>query len=114
MSNEYLNYDFEEEMTLEQEQELDNFFEDNLDSFIHPYGECLNDDEFYGSQLIWDNFRDARLKEVANQDGVYIYTVLECDNEEAWLVEGWHFVNRLGYFFTTKKIDMPEEGIRYW
>ena len=48
-------------------------------------------------------------KEIANREGIFIYTVIDCEDEEAWLCKGWHFVNRIGYYFTTKKIEIPEE-----
>lgn len=99
-------------MSEEAEQELLKFFEDNLDSFITPFSEPINSDESPHEQLLWENFKTA--KEMANKEGVFTYTVIECDGEEAWISKGWHFVNRIGYFFTTKEIEIPEEGLRYW
>lgn len=101
------------EMTNEQECALDNFFVNNLNSFIKPYSDKeLNNKEGYQHQLLWEDFEAA--KEIANREGIFIYTVIDCEDEEAWLCEGWHFVNRIGYYFTTKKIEIPEEGLRYW
>lgn len=99
-------------MTEEDEAKLKSFFEDNLDSFIIPEGTELDHEESYHNQLLWEDFKAAC--EISNREGVYAYTVVECDGEEAWLTEGWHLINRMGYYLTTKKIEIPEEGLRYW
>ena len=49
--------------------------------------------------------------EISNREGVYTYTLVDADG--LWITDGWHYVNRFGYYFTTKKIDIPEEGLRY-
>lgn len=99
-------------MTEDQESALTSFFEQNLENFIVPDGTELDPEEAYHHQLLWEDFKEAC--EISNREGIYSYTVVECDGEEAWLIEGWHYVNRIGYYLTNKKIDIPEEGLRYW
>ena len=102
-----------EEMTEEQETLLNDFFVNNLNNFIIPNeNQELDHEESYHHQLLWEDFKAAC--EMSNREGIYVYTVVECDGEEAWLTEGWHLVNRIGYYLTNKKIEIPEEGLRYW
>ena len=55
-----------------------------------------------------------RLKlEDGSKEKVYVYTLVEADGTE-WIIDGYHYVNRLGYFFSKKKVKIPEEGLRYW
>lgn len=99
-------------MTEEQKSILNNFFTQNLEHFIIPDGIELDHEEAYHHQLLFEDFKAAC--EISNKEEVYSYTVVECDGDEAWLIEGWHYVNRIGYYLTNKKIDIPEEGLRYW
>ena len=100
------------EMTEDQIAQLDHFFDDNLDCFIKPMESFLSEETDDDEKLLWDDFEAA--KEVASLDGVTTYTLVSCDNDEMWIIDGWHFVNRVGYFFTSEKIAIPEEGLRYW
>ena len=38
-------------------------------------------------------------------DGRYVWTLVEGDNGEWIITNGWHFVNRLGYFVTTNPFE---------
>ena len=40
----------------------------------------------------------------------YIWTLLEVENEESWIIPGYHYFNRLGYFIT--KIPWENENIQ--
>lgn len=52
-----------------------------------PYNGCMF--ETYGNQLKY-------IKESGHTDK-HVWTLLECDNEEFWIVPGYSIVNRLGY-----------------
>jgi hypothetical protein len=43
---------------------------------------------------------------------LYIYSLTEEDGE-GYVQEGKRYVNRIGYFFSTIKVELPE-GFRYW
>lgn len=98
---------------MEKETLLNDFFTHNLDAFIRPSEEPL-EDYFLGTQLIWTDYLDQRFKDIFYRDDVFIYTVVESDYDEAWILEGRHIPSRVGCFFTTKEIEIPDEGIRYW
>ena len=100
-------------MTDEEEKILEKFFTDNINNFVMPYpDEELNHNDSYMEQPSWEDFH--AIKQMPNKDELFFYTVVHCDNDEAWLLDGYHFINRIGYFVSTKKIDIPEDGIRYW
>lgn len=61
-------------------------------------------------EILWTDFTAA--SEFLNENpDCYCYTSFECDNA-IWLVEGYHYVNRLGYIITRRKIEIPEEGLK--
>ena len=100
-----------DKMTDAQEEALENFFKDNEKYFIMPGGN--EKVEFLRDKFRWDDCRAAN--EVANTfSDVHVYTVIDCEDEEAWLVEGVRYVNRIAYYMTTRKIEIPKEGLRYW
>ena len=39
----------------------------------------------------------VELTHVREQDNKNIWTIVDCDNEETWIIPGYHVVNRLGY-----------------
>ena len=96
-------------LSIEEEKLLDEFFKDEK-LFIRVEG--TDDDAFFNEKYFFDDFKEA--KEITSKPGIYTYTVVIDEDDTAWLIDGWHFVNRVGYYFTTKKIDIPEEGLRYW
>lgn len=40
------------------------------------------------------------LAHVREQDNKNIWTIINCENEESWIIPGFHFVDRFGYFIT--------------
>lgn len=98
-------------MEMEHDKLLNKFFE-REELFI----KLPNIDDHnlsYHEKFLYDDFKLAR-KVTDDNPNYHIYTVVDGDYGTAWLVDGWHFVNRQGYIFTTEKIDIPEEGLRYW
>lgn len=65
-----------------------------------PYNGCMF--ETYGNQLKY-------IKESGHTDK-HVWTLLECENEEFWIVPGYHIINRLGYFIT--EIPWESENIQ--
>lgn len=86
---------------IEQEQLLiDKFYENDNDFIYAPDGEIL-----------WTDYKSAR--EFLNvHPELFCYTSVETDNGQIWLIEGYHYVNRLGYIITTRNMNIPEEGLR--
>lgn len=81
--------------------DIDDFYR-NSEDFV--YFDEEND------EILWTDFKAA--SEFLNENPeCHCYTSLECDNE-IWLVEGYHFVNRLGYIITKRRIQIPEEGLK--
>ena len=99
------------EMTDEQYEILEKFFEDNEKYFIVPADN--QNIELLRERFKWDDFK--MVNEVTkNLPDIHVYTVIDCEDEEAWLVEGKKLVNRIAYYLTVEKIEIPEEGLRYW
>lgn len=42
----------------------------------------------------------VELAHVREQDNKNIWTIINCENEESWIIPGFHFVDRFGYFIT--------------
>lgn len=87
---------------------LNDFFVYNVDYFIRPSNEPL-EDRFLGPQLKWEKFDDRFFRE-----DLFIYTLVKYDFDEAWIHEGFRAHGALGYYITTREIEIPDEGIRYW
>ena len=83
----------------EWEQELDAWEEK-----YRPIKNHLNDDGF------WENDKfetyGAELEFVRAQDPRCIWTLVEGDDGNLYIVDGYHLVNRLNYFVT----EVPFEG----
>lgn len=59
-----------------------------------------------------DDFKKA--KELLRSNPNYkCFTLVDAEDEEAWILKDWHVVNRIGYFITLDDIDFKED-IRYW
>lgn len=99
-------------MTMEDDEKLAKFFE-REELFISFSPNLSSSDMSYHEKYFVDDFKLA--KDTANNDvSLHVYTVVDGDNGTSWITNGWHFVDRQGYFFTTQRIDIPEEGLRYW
>jgi hypothetical protein len=52
----------------------------------------------------------VELAHVKEQDNKNIWTIINCENEESWIIPGFHFVNCFGYFIT--EIPWESEDIQ--
>lgn len=52
----------------------------------------------------------VELAHVKEQDNKNIWTIINCENEEIWIIPGFHFVDRFGYFIT--EIPWESEDIQ--
>jgi len=79
--------DWEKELTEwdEKYKPIKNHLDNNADKF-----------ETYGEELEF----------VKSQKPEHIWTLVEGDNGDLYIVDGYHFVNRLNYFIT----ELPYEG----
>lgn len=85
----------------EQEQLLIDKFYENDNDFIYAPDE----------EILWTDYKSAREFLNAHPE-LFCYTSVETDNDQIWLIEGYHYVNRLGYIITTRNMNIPEEGLR--
>jgi len=65
-----------------------------------PYNGYMFDTHGHDIQFIRDS-------NIANE---FIWTVVDCDNEEQYIIPGYHLVNRQGYFMT--KIPWKDENLQ--
>lgn len=61
---------------------------------------------------LWEDYEEAKQFIIDNklQNTGRILTLVEEDGN-MFVISGWHFVNRLGYFFSTKQIYDYENGL---
>jgi hypothetical protein len=97
-----------EDMTAEQDEKLENFFKNNK-FIVSP--DKPNEDSNY--KFIWDDYDLLKLKE-SKHEKLYYCTLVDCEDDEAWISSGIHFVNRVGYLISETEIQELEDGIRYW
>lgn len=74
----------------------DEFFEKynpQLNHFTSSINEDIYTFETFGEEL----------KYVKKQNNQQIWTLVECENEEVWIIPGYHLINRLNYYITEKK-----------
>ncbi len=88
------------------DEAIDNFF--NSSTFLVPEGK---EDEDEPSKYLFEDY-DLVRRTLCAQPELYSYTLIEEDGE-AYIIDGYHFVNRMGYFISDTKIEMPE-SIRYF
>lgn len=94
------------------EDALDGFFEANKDHLVKTPNATGEELDAY----LWDDYSAVKekLREISTDEpGRYCYTLTEGDDGNAYIHDGWHFVNRLGYFISTKPV-LDEVYIRYW
>ena len=70
-----------------------------FDEFVNMFDPILNKEEGpYGGFLFETYGEDLALVKKYNED--CCWTLVDCDNEESYIIPGFHFVNRVGYFIT--------------
>lgn len=99
-------------MTIEDEERVNEFFKKD-ELFLKVADDYDRNDINPSEVLLFEDFKLA--KNIANEyRNLHIYTLVNGDRGTAWIIDGWHVADRQGYFFTTERIDIPEEGLRYW
>lgn len=105
-----INFNGNNELSKEEENILETFY---INGEFIPAIDKMSEAEPF--KFLWDDFdllKSQFTKE--EEEKLFFYTLVECDNNESWIVEGKKIVNRMGYFISRTKIDIPEEGLRYW
>jgi hypothetical protein len=74
-------------------EEFAERFEPKKNQFVAdaPYDECMF--ETYGDELIY-------IQGIWKKRPHYVWTIISADDGAAWIVPGYHFVNREGYLIT--------------
>ena len=94
------------QMTDKDHKILDRFFE-QADCVQSNYKEAAPYCYF------WDNYDDVAnlLKE---NPKLYLYTLIDAEDNEAYIYKGRSIVNRIGYFVARNEVKLPDDCIRYW
>ena len=88
----------------------------NIDEFIEIYkpvkNHIIQDTPYNGYMFETFGKEIDYIVKLANnpESKQYVWTLLECDNEEFWIVPGYYIINRLGYFIT--EIPWESENIQ--
>lgn len=75
-----------------------------VNDFFKKYNPQLNhfssspDDDNYTFEIF-----DEELEYVKKQNNKQIWTTVSCENEEFWIIPGYHIVNRMNYYITEKE-----------
>jgi len=72
-------------------------YEKFVDDF-EPYTNTMSDDRGYNNTM-YETF-SPEIDHVKAQNPEYIWTLIDGENNNSWIIPGFHFVNRLGYFIT--------------
>lgn len=97
--------------------QLDKWFDDHEEFLIPAPDKADQVDPPY--KYLWDrdyNEVKAKLMELdMKEPGEHCYTLVEADGD-GFVLSGWHFVNRIGYFISTQPIDIESVDLclRYW
>lgn len=90
---------------------LDDFLNNE---FIKPKSKS---NSYEPDKFVWDDFKELAeyKKEIGqeNFDKLYFYTLIECEDNQTWIIPGYRYINRMGYFISKNKINIVEDGIRY-
>ena len=88
--------------------------EDDFDKRFNPIHNHINNEapfdgtmfETFGKELeyVYDSLKDEKKKRT-------LWTIVEGDEGELYYESGFHYVNRLGYFFTEEQILKDDLGI---
>ena len=94
------------------ETNLNEFFQNNKAFLVHSI-EGEESDSIL--DYLWDDYPKVKekLKSISQEESnLHCYTLVEEDGK-AYILSNWHFINRIGYFVSTKKVE-PNISIRYW
>lgn len=78
----------------------------DFDKFIacyEPFENHLVADAPY-SNFMFETYGEE-LEYVKEQDLNTIWTIVECDDEEEYIIQGFHHINRIGYIITQESWD---------
>lgn len=84
-----------------------DIFMEKFEPIEHPNEEGFYMFETYGEEL---TLVEKHLKEKGPE---YVWTAINGEKSKMWLVPGFHRVDRLGYFLTTKPWDEEERDYLY-
>ena len=93
------------EMTTVDDANLYNFYKENEENFLLPYPN-------YENQVVWEDFDDVKTM-LRNRSDLHVMTIVTCEDDEAYIIGGWHFVNRIGYILLTEE-PKSKEDVRWW
>jgi hypothetical protein len=85
--------------------ELDEWFEK-----YKPIENHFNREEGPYENMMFETYGEEE-EHVKKQNPNHIWTLINCENEESYIVSGWHFVDRNGYFITEHPWTNNEEII---
>ena len=90
------------------QQQLESFYANG--DFIEP------DNQQAGSpiqgSLLWEDYKEVK-GYILNDSNLFVYTVV-AEGEDAYILDGYHYIDRIGYFLSRTPINLPSDGIRYW
>lgn len=78
-------------------------YESWFESYKPIDNEIIEDAPFEGKMF---ETYDDEVAFVSKQEPAHIWTLVEAD-DEMYIIAGWHFVDRMGYFITEKPFANP-------
>lgn len=72
-----------------------------------PIQNPINDDAPYGGWMFDTDEKEhtylrklAEKSKIDGKNGYHIWTIVDGENNRQYIINGWHYVNRVGYLFT--------------
>lgn len=80
------------------------------DDFLEKYTPVLNylDKNAGYNGTMFETFGEE-LRKVLNYDKSHVWTIIDGDGSDMWIVPGYHIVNRFGYFITEQEWKDEEQ-----
>lgn len=82
---------------------------DNSNDFFNDYIFLYQDKEKEANDdLLWDDY-DILKDIIKSRKDIFLYTLVEGDDDTAYISKGYHWVNRMGYYVSTNDIRMDDD-----
>lgn len=101
-------------MTKNEEKLVQEFYS-NIKPHLIPTTESKGNESSLQDYL-WDDYKSlSEFVRAKDNEDLFFYTIVNGDDDTAWIVKGCKYANRVGYLIASEDIkDFPEDGIRYW
>lgn len=73
-------------------------------------GDFIPTDDKLNTNYLWDDYQKCN-ELIKENENLSVYTVID-EDDKLWILEGFHLVNRVGYLFSRKHVEL-EGDVEY-